>query len=42
MNVIGWILVVVVSFDLIMLGALGVVTLYFKWRERHAKRETGG
>lgn len=42
MNIIGWILAVIIGIDMILLAALGIVTLYFRWRERHAKRETGG
>ena len=38
MNLIGWILIVIVGLDLILLAALGIVCVYCEWRERHAKR----
>lgn len=38
MNIIGWILLVIIGLDLILLAALGLLSLYCEWRERHAKR----
>lgn len=38
MNIIGWILIVIVGLDMILLAALGIVCIICDWRERHAKR----
>ena len=38
MNMIGWILMALISLDVLLMALLGIVCLWCKWRDRHEKR----